>query len=78
MSGRLGQLWLRYNGLEAWKKGAETLYYVVASSKNHYHVLNLDTGEFVSFKKKKLDSRPEQPTWFTEAQSWQPYWKRIA
>ena len=80
MSGRLGQLWLRHHGLDTlyMTREPQTLYYVVASSKHKYHMLDLESGAFVSFKKEKLDACAEKPTWFLKAQTWQPYWERLA
>ena len=81
MSGRLGQLWVRHHGFDPlyMQKPHETLYYVVASSKNHYHMIDLDDGSFVSFKKSKFDkARDERPTWFTKTQDWKTYWERVA
>ncbi len=80
MSGRLGQVWLRHHGFDPlyMKREPQTLYYVVASSKNHYHMLDLETGEFVSFKKSKVDMRSDKPTWFLKAQAWEPHWERVA
>lgn len=75
MSGRLGQLRERRD-----PDGAQTLFYVVASTKNWYHLLNVENGELTSFKKRVLDkpSGVGSWAWGDALCRWQPYWERIA
>ena len=81
MSGRLGQLWCHHHGFDPLYMAREpqTLYYVVASSKNHYHMLDLDTGKFTSFKKSRFDVQSFKPSLYNmKTLTWQRCWERIA